>query len=94
MKNIAKKVDFLVLRGKNLISPLLAHPSKILEKSLSVPSWKKIFPMPIVKGYFRFEEFPVCFRGSLKMLWQAICAPWAAISYYLEKLHFWLWLIE
>ena len=47
LKFSAKKVVFLVLRGKNQISPSLAPPGKILENSPSAPLLEKILPTPM-----------------------------------------------
>ena len=46
LKFSAKKV-FLVLRGKNQISPCLAPPGKILENSASASPLEKILPTPM-----------------------------------------------
>jgi len=45
LKISAKKVIFLVSRGKNQVLPLLT-PRKILKKSPNGPPWKKSFRCP------------------------------------------------
>ena len=47
-RNFQKKVVFLVSRGKNEISPLLAPPRKFLEKSTRGPPLEKILPTPML----------------------------------------------
>jgi len=47
LKILTKKFIFLVLSGNQQISPLLASPRKILEKSASGPSLEKILPTPM-----------------------------------------------
>jgi len=49
LKFSAKKVVFLVLSGKNQISPLIHLPWKNLGRSPSGPPLEKILPTPMLK---------------------------------------------
>jgi len=50
LKISAKKAVFLVSIEKKQISPLLAPPEKVLEKSTSGPTWKKSFRRPCTQA--------------------------------------------